>query len=146
MPGGSKLRRLSALACGAFAIVASAVAGSEPVAGSYRIDWPQHGIRADLEYGTRPLAPGKSVCAGKVSIENYGERSYAVLFFSVIVFSEAKERIATDRFALSSHLKPGGRAEIPFDPRNPLNPVNPTESYSECPKDMRRVRVILDAF
>lgn len=112
----------------------------------YTIDWPKHGIRATLEYATLTREQNGPACAGKVSIENYGSRSYAVLFFSVLIYSDARQLIATDRFSLSSNLVPGGGAEIPFDPSNPLNPLNLTERYAECPKDMRGVRVILEAF
>lgn len=112
----------------------------------YDIDWPGHGIRSTLVYASLEREQAGPTCAGKMSIENYGSRSYAVLFFSVLVYSDARQLIATDRFILSSNLRPGGKTEIPFDPRNPLNPVNLTQSYGECPRDMRWVRVILDAF
>lgn len=134
----------AALMLAAWGIVANA--GDEHAARTYMIDWPKHGIRATFQYGTQPMSPGRTVCAGKVGIENYGNKSYAVLFFNVVFYSESRERIATDRFSLSSNLKPGAQAEIPYDPRNPLNPINLTESYSECPKGMRWARVVLDAF
>ena len=148
MPGSIPLRLIIALALGVWAMAAMAQAEIEtlPQPRTYRIDWPMHGIRAAFEYGTQSVPQGKSVCAGRVSIENYGDRSYAVLFFSVVIYSESRERVATDRFSLSSNLKPGGRAEIPFDLRNPLNPAILTERYGECPRDMRWARVVLDAF
>lgn len=112
----------------------------------HRYDWSREGIRASLEYRTVQTPPSGSACAGMLSIENYGKRSYSVLLFSVNVFSAAGEVVATDRFSLSSSLNPGGRAELPFDPRNPLNPVVVTRSYSECPRDMAAVDVKLEAF
>ncbi|NWG75510.1 MAG: hypothetical protein HXY24_13025 [Rubrivivax sp.] len=128
--------------------VCSAAAAVETVkaALAYKVDWPGHGITAMLEYGSLENDQMQPVCAGKLSIENYGSRSYAVLFFNVAIFSASRELIATDRFSLTSNLKPGGKAEIPFDPRNPLNPVVLTESYRECPREMHSARVILDGF
>lgn len=124
----------------------AAAAEADETFKKYAVDWPKHGLRATLEYATLVREPSDAACAGKVSVENYGNRSYAVLFFSVLIYSDARQLIATDRFTLSSNLVPGGKAEISFDPRNPLNPVNLTERYGECPKDMRWARVILDAF
>lgn len=139
----SRLLRLIALLWLAYGGFAAAAEPDETFK-KYAVDWPKHGLRATLEYAT--LAREPAACAGKMSVENYGNRSYAVLFFSVLIYSDARQLIATDRFTLSSNLVPGGKAEISFDPRNPLNPVNLTERYGECPKDMRWARVILDAF
>jgi hypothetical protein len=144
MPPGILPRLTVALLLGVCGIAAAAEPGK--TAKRYNIDWPGHGVRATLEYGTLQGEQAKPVCGGKISLENYGSRHYSVLFFNVTLYSDSKELIATDRFSLSSNLQPGNKADIPFDPRNPLNPVVLTESYSECPKDMRWARVILDAF
>lgn len=144
MPAGILPRLTLAVLLGFCSVAKAAEPGK--TAKTYSIDWPGHGIRATLEYGILQGIQANPVCGGKVSIENYGTRSYSVLFFNVTLYSDSKELIATDRFSLSSNLKPGNRAEIPSDPRNPLNPVVLTENYSECPKDMRWARVILDAF
>lgn len=121
-------------------------AGNGRAAKTYKFDWPREGIRATLEYRTLQSSPPKTTCAGQLSIENYGNRSYTVLLFDVNVFSASKELIATDRFSLSSSLNPGAKAGIPFDPHNPLNPVVVTTGYSECPRDMASADVKLAAF
>jgi hypothetical protein len=119
---------------------------AEKAARTYKFDWPREGIRATLEYRTVQAPPSKTACAGSLRIENYGSKSYTVLLFNVNVFSSAGELVATDRFSLSSNLNPGGKAAIPADPHNPLNPVVITMRYSECPKDMAKADVKLEAF
>ena len=119
---------------------------AEKAARTYKFDWHGEGIRATLEYRTVQAPPSKTTCAGSLRIENYGSKSYSVLLFNVNVYSGTKELIATDRFSLSSSLNPGGKAEIPFDPHNPLNPAVVTRSYGECPKDMAKADVKLEAF
>ena len=113
---------------------------------TYKFDWPKEGIRATFEYKTLPTPQSKTTCAGKVSIENYGNRNYILLLFKVSVYSGSKELIATDRFSFSGTLNSGSRAEIPFDPLNPLDPDVVTKRYSECPKDMASADVKLEAF
>ncbi len=78
---------------------------------SYDFLWAEQGIRATLEYRTVQAPPSRTTCAGKISIENFGNRNYSVLLFNVNVYSATKELIATDRFSLSSNLNPGGKAE-----------------------------------
>ncbi|NWG75509.1 MAG: hypothetical protein HXY24_13020 [Rubrivivax sp.] len=118
----------------------------EKAARTYKFDWPGEGIRATLEYRTVQAPPAGTACVGSVRIENYGSKSYSVLLFSVKVFSSAGELVATDRFSLSASLNSGGKAAIPADPHNPLNPLVITSRYSQCPKDMASIDVMLEAF
>lgn len=111
---------------------------------TYSFDWPKEGIRATFEYRTLVLFQRKPVCTGNVSIQNYGSRNYAMVYFRVSVFSPLKELIATDRFLLVGSLNAGGRAEIPSDPFKTLEPVVITKSFSECPKNMDAATVQLE--
>lgn len=145
MPAFLSLRRLAvALSLGACGLATAAE--TENAAFAHRIDWPKHGIGATLEYSSLAGDQSRPACVGKIHVENYGTRTYSVLLFNVTIYSASRELIATDRFSLSSSLNPGGKAEIPYDLRNPLNPIVATARFSECPKDMRWARVILDAF
>lgn len=113
---------------------------------TYKFDWPAEGIRAVFVYDTVQIYQPKPVCAGRLSIENYGSRNYTVLLLKVSVYSASKELIATDRFSLASSFTPGSRAEITADRHNPLDPVVVTMRFGECPKDMASVEVQLEAF
>lgn len=116
------------------------------IAKTYMLDWPGEQIRATLEYRSLRASRQGPACAGSLRIENYGSKRYTVLMFSVKIFSASNALIATDRFSLSSNLNPGSKAEIPVDPHNPLNPVEITTRYGECPKNMARADVKLEAF
>lgn len=113
---------------------------------SFDFDWQKEGIRARFEYGTVTMPGQKPVCAGKVSIENYGNRNYVLLMFKVSVFSPSRELIATDRFSLSGTLNPGHTARIEADNLNPLDPVITSKTYRECPGNMTSADVKMDAF
>jgi hypothetical protein len=119
--------------------------GTGKPAKTYEFDWPKEGIRATFEYNSVQLFQPKPVCAGKVSIENYGNKNYSRLYFRVSVFSASKALIATDRFLLIGSINSGSRAEIPADQFNTLSPVVITTSFSECPKDMDSATVQLEA-
>ncbi len=112
----------------------------------YQFDWPREGIKATFQYETLQLADQKPVCAGKVSVENYGSKNYVLLIFKVSVYSSSKELIATDRFSLSGTFNPGYRAEIPVDTYNPLDHAIITKTYDKCPDDMNSANVKIDAF
>lgn len=136
-------------ACLAFAMSLGACGvtpEAEKKASTYQFDWPREGVRATLEYRTVQAPTSKTTCAGSLRIENYGSKGYSVLLFKVNVFSAVGELVATDRFSLSSNLNPGSKAEISFDPHNPLNPAVVTRSYVQCPKDMAKADVKLEAF
>jgi hypothetical protein len=117
---------------------------TDKAARTYKFDWPKEGIRARFEYGTLPEFLPKLVCAGKVSIENYGNKNYTRLYFKVSVFSAWKELIASDRFLLIGSLNSGGSAEIPAGQFNTLAPTVITKGDSECPKDTDTVTVQLE--
>lgn len=111
---------------------------------TFKFNWPKEGIRATFEYNTlQPFQP-KPVCAGKVSIENYGNKDYTQLYFKVSVFSASKELIATDRFLLVGNLNANSSTVIPADQFNTLDPVVVTKSYTECPKEMDSATVQLE--
>jgi hypothetical protein len=112
---------------------------------TFQFDWAKEGIRATFEYHTLQLFQPKPVCAGKVSIENYGGKNYNQLYFKVSVYSASKELIATDKFFLIGNLNAGSSAEIPPDQFNVLDPVVITKSYSECPREMDSATVQLEA-
>lgn len=112
----------------------------------YKFDWPREGVRATFQYDSAKTPDQKTVCAGKVSVENYGSKNYVLLIFRVSVFSPSKELIATDRFSFSGTFNPGYTAEIPVDTYNPLDHVIVTRSYSNCPENMTSVDVKMDAF
>lgn len=145
-----RLPLVSFTACAAFALslagcgVTPETEPEKPVR-TYKFDWPKEGIRASFEYSTLKLFEQKPVCAGKVSIENYGSRNYSILYFKVSVFSAAKELIATDRFLLPGSIKAGSRVEIPADHFHHLDPIVATRRFRECPPDMETAKVQLEA-
>lgn len=112
---------------------------------TYKFDWPKEGIRATFEYNTLKLFQPNPVCAGKVSIDNYGSRNYTMLYFKVSVFSASKELIATDRFLRVGSLNSGNSAVILPDQFNTLKPVVITKNFSECPREMDSATVQLEA-
>lgn len=113
--------------------------------GIFKFDWPREKIRATFEYGTLKLFDQNPVCAAKVSIENYGDRTYTLLYFKVSVLSKSKELIGTDRFLLPGSIAPGSRVEIPADHSRQLDPVVATRRFSECPKNMDSAEIKLEA-
>ncbi len=115
---------------------------------TFKFDWPEKGVKAEFEYNTRQVSgyEYRSRCAGKVTVENYGNSNFKHISFDLTLYSSSKQLIAKDFFSLSSGLISGGKANLGPAYDNPLDSPESSEYFTECPSNMDSVSVRLGAF
>lgn len=115
---------------------------------AFKFDWPEKGVKAAFEYNTRQVVgyEYRSICAGEVTVENYGKNNFQNISFNLTFYSSSKELVANDSFYLSSGLISGGKANLPPIYSNPLDLPDGSRYFTDCPSNMDSASVQLNAF